>query len=256
MSPSTARDGTDGKSAKIAIIAALPREVLTLVSDVKPDPALKQRHIARFILPHAVVVAAGMGRDRVALAVEAALSAVDVRLIVSAGLAGSCDRQLHAGLVAEATQVVDVRTGERYATQASEAVVLNPRDRSRRTVPEGVVLATGEEIAGVREKARLRETYGASMVDMEAATVARLARAHGLRFRAIKGISDGPEFELEGLRRFTGRYGEFLTARFALHTALRPSTWTKAMELGRGSSVALDALTERLRQVIQDESVR
>lgn len=240
----------------VAIIAALPREVLTLVGGAKPDPTLKRRHISRFILPNAVVVAAGMGPDRVTLAVEAALEAADVNLLVSAGLAGSCDPRLPARLVAEATEVVDVRTGERYLTEAAEGIVVDPRYGSRSTMPEGLILATGNAIASVREKTRLREAYGAAMVDMEAATVARLARARGLRFRAIKGISDGPDFELEGLSRFTGKHGEFLTASFALHTSLRPRTWSKAMELGQGSNVALGGLSQKLRQVIEEEALR
>jgi adenosylhomocysteine nucleosidase len=241
---------------KIAVIAALPREVLTLVRGTKLDARLRPRGISRFTMPGAVVVAAGMGPERVAFAVEAALEETEVNLLVSAGLAGSCNPALPAGLVAEATQVVDVRTGERYSTEAREGVVVDPRSGSRREIPEGLVLATGAQIASVREKTRLREAYGASMVDMEAATVARLARAYGLRFRAIKGISDAAEFELEGLSQFTGKHGEFLTASFALHTALRPSMWKRAMELGQGSNVALGGLTEKLRQVIADESVR
>jgi adenosylhomocysteine nucleosidase len=224
----------------VAIIAALP------------DPSLKQRGISRFVMPGAVVVAAGMGPERVTLAMDAALSAAEVSLVVSAGLAGSCDEQLHARLVCEATQVVDVLTGERYSTDAQKGIVVDPRFGSRRDVPEGLVLATGAEIAGVREKARLRAAYGAAMVDMEAATVARLARARGLRFRAIKGISDGPDFELAGLGKFAGKHGEFLTAWFALHTALRPWTWKKAMELGEGSNIALGGLSQKLRQVISE----
>jgi len=245
-----------GHRPKIAIIAALPREVLPLVRGVTADPLLKQKRISRFILPNAVVVTAGMGPDRVSLAVEAALSAAKVDLLVSAGLAGSCDPQLHAGLVVEATSVVDARTGERYATEAKEGVVIDPRFGSRKTIAKGLVLATDNEIASVEEKGRLRETYGAAIVDMEAATVARLARANGLRFRAIKGISDGPDFELEGLARFTGKHGEFLTASFALHTAVRPWTWTKAIALGQGSNIAIGGLSQKLRLVIEEESVR
>lgn len=242
--------------SKIAIIAALPREVLPLVRGTKPERSLKERGISRFVLPDAVVVAAGMGLDRVTLAVEAALEHSEVGLLVSAGLAGSCDSQLPAGLIAEATSVVDVRTGEGYPTDAPEGAIVNPQYGSRETVPQGLILATGSEIASTREKARLHNAYGAAMVDMEAATVARLARARGLRFRAIKGISDGPEFELEGLSRFTGKHGEFRTGAFAMHTALRPWTWKKAIELGKGSNIALGGLTQNLRQLIHDESLR
>jgi adenosylhomocysteine nucleosidase len=197
-----------------------------------------------------------MGPERVALAVEAALDVADVSLLVSAGLAGSCDPRLHARLVAEATEVVDVRTGERYRSEAREASVVDPSYGSRIAFSEGLILATNDAIASLREKSRLREAYGAAMVDMEAATVARLALAHGLRFRAIKGISDGSDFELEGLSKFAGRHGEFLTASFALHTALRPWTWSKAVALGKGSNIALGGLSQKLRQVIEEESVR
>jgi adenosylhomocysteine nucleosidase len=113
-----------------------------------------------------------------------------------------------------------------------------------------MTLATTSTIASVKEKRRLLATYGALMVDMEAATVARLARAHGLGFRAIKGISDGPEFELEALGRFEGKQGSFRTGAFALHTALRPWEWEKAIELGRGSGRALKGLEMVLRGII------
>ena len=241
---------------KVAIVAALPRELLGLAKEPGLGKPLKAEGLWRAEAPHVVLVTAGMGPDRVALAVQAALKTGGVDLLVSAGLAGSCEALLEPGVVAEATEVVDTRTGERYRTDAESASIVNPRDGSRKDVAKGIVLATGAEIATVAEKARLRQTYGASMVDMEAATVARLARAHGVRFRAVKGISDGPEFELGGLGQFTGKRGEFRTARFALHTALRPWTWGKAIELGKGSNLALGGLRGKLRQVLAEESVR
>jgi adenosylhomocysteine nucleosidase len=113
-----------------------------------------------------------------------------------------------------------------------------------------VVLATAEEIASLKEKLRLFATYRALAVDMEAATVARLARAHGVGFRAIKGISDSLDVELKPLGDFTGKFGSFRTGAFALHTALRPWTWLETVALGRGSAKALGALDEVLKGVI------
>ncbi len=102
------------------------------------------------------------------------------------------------------------------------------------------------------EKARLAERYGASLVDMEAATVARMALARGLGFRAIKGVSDGYDFELGALGKFEGERGSFRTGAFAGYTAVRPWTWGKAMELGRGSAKALGALEAVLRGVLAE----
>lgn len=218
----------------IAIIAALPREIAGLVRGTPADASLLKQSVHLHRMPKAVVVAAGMGAARATVAVEAAMSVGAVDELISVGLAGACSSALSAGTVSEASLVIDVRTGERHATNANE----------------GVVLATTETIASVREKARLAGSYGAAMVDMEAATVARLAAAHGLSFRAIKGVSDAHDFELESMSRFTGKHGHFRTGAFALHTALRPHHWPKAMKLGRHSNEALARLHERLREVL------
>jgi adenosylhomocysteine nucleosidase len=180
-----------------------------------------------------------MGAARVTLAVEAALAATAVDVLLSAGLAGACSSGLQAGSVVEANVVVDVRTGERFESAAK------PGREGR-----NVTLATVASVASAGEKRRLFESYGAAMVDMEAATVARLALAHGLAFRAIKGISDEHDFDMEALAAFATQDGRFRTAAFALHTALRPAMWGRMMKLGRNSAAALRALEEDVRLTI------
>ncbi len=203
-------------SSGIAMIAALPREISALVKGVRPDAELRARGVHLYRLPGAVVVAAGMGAERATLGVEAALATSRVNTLISVGLAGACSPDVKAGDLVEAGVVVDAETGERLRTGARVA-----SGAARR------VLVSTEAIASVREKARLATAYGAAMVDMEAATVGRLARAHGKEFRAIKAISDAHDFELESMARFAGKHGSFRTGAFALHTALRPGTWRR-----------------------------
>lgn len=81
-------------NSRVAIIAALPREIAELVRGVAADEVLRQRGIYLYRLPKAVVVAAGMGATRAELAVEAALAAGAVDLLISAGLAGACSPDL------------------------------------------------------------------------------------------------------------------------------------------------------------------
>jgi adenosylhomocysteine nucleosidase len=223
--------------SKIAIIAALPREISGLLRGTPPDSELRRRGIHLYRNSGAVIVAAGMGSARVTLAVEAALRDSGVELLVSTGLAGACSPGLAAGEVFEASTVIDARTGERFdcATSATQHT-----------------LVTTEAIAGVREKSRLLATYNAAFVDMEAATVARLAAAKGLRFRAIKGISDAHDFEMESMSRFADAHGHFRTGAFALHTALRPASWQSAMRLGRESNRALTKLWSNLRSLMAE----
>lgn len=220
---------------RYAIIAALPREVVALVGRLRADQTLVRRGIHLYRLGSAVVVAGGMGAERATLAVAAALEVAPDATLISAGLAGACRPDVRAGEVMEAGVVVDALTGERFAAR---------NDASE-------VLVTTRTIASVAEKARLAATYGAAMVDMEAAAVARLAQARGLDFRAIKGISDAHDFELQSLAKFSGKFGGFRTGAFALHIALHPREWGKAVTLGRCSQQALDKLANRLQDMIE-----
>lgn len=227
--------------AQLAIIAALPRELSLLSRRLRATTVSKSNGVllqtaARGSQSSILLLSAGMGPQRVALAVAAALAHGPVDALLSVGLAGACDPALLPGSVLAATLVVDVRSGERY----TPAVNFN--------LPSRGVLVTAPEIAGAHEKERLHRSYSALAVDMEAATVARLARAHGIRFGALKAISDEHSVDLTHLSRFTGPRGHFRAAPFALHTALRPHLWQPTLRLGRNSGVALEALTRALQQ--------
>jgi adenosylhomocysteine nucleosidase len=222
------------EAQKVTIVAALPREIAALVRGAAPDPALRQRHIWLYRLPGAVVVAAGMGAARAALAVQAALACGGITALISAGLAGACDPALRVGDIVRAGEVIDTRTGERFSnTQYKQ------------------VLVTAPDIATLAEKRRLFASYYASAVDMEAATVARIAQAHGLSFSAIKTISDAADFELPALANFATAEGQFREAAFALHAALRPAMWSKLIHLAHNSKLAIDALTTELQSQIK-----
>ena len=216
---------------RTAVIAALPRELAGLTRGWR-KVKVADRGVVAFEQDGKIAVCGGIGCERVSKAVAAALAFSGVERLISIGLAGGCDRALVAGDVLHFGTVVDVRSGERFDAQGGEAV-----------------LATSNTIAGVPEKRRLQASYGAAAVDMEAACVARLARAHGLLFSAVKAISDDAEFALEGLDRFVTADGQFREVAFAVHTALRPARWRSTLKLGRNSAVALKALTA----AVQDE---
>jgi adenosylhomocysteine nucleosidase len=210
-----------------AIIAALPREVKPLVRGWR-EHRLPGKVIA-YTNDFAVVACAGMGPARTALAVQAALSLAPVSALISAGLAGACDQSLRIGDIVRAGIVVDVRTGERFTDE-----------RFSQT------LVTASSIASVAEKQRLYASYKASAVDMEAATVARLAEAHHLPFHAIKSISDEASFEMQELTRFATRDGQFREAAFAAYSAVRPHLWPKLFALAGNSKRAVQSLTSEL----------
>lgn len=210
-----------------AIIAALPREVKQLVRGWQQHRLPGK--IVAYTNDFAVIVCAGMGPERAALAVQTALSLKPVTALLSVGLAGACDPSLRVGDIIRAGVVVDARTGERFINELP-----------------GQTLVTTPAIASVEEKRRLHASYKASAVDMEAATVARLAQVHHLPFSAIKAISDEASFEMQELARFATRDGQFREAAFAMHSAIRPHLWPKLFALAGNSKRALRSLTREL----------
>jgi len=217
-------------------IAAMPREIASLVSRAgwRAEPKLLSRKIHLFEHEDAIVACAGMGAARASLAVEAALSLGPASELVSVGWAGACDPNYGTGEVIRAGIVIDTRTGERFFT--TEPDTNTPR-----------ILVTVAVPAGAREKARLGESYRAAAVDMEAAAVARIARARAVPFVAIKVISDAMHFELPELSRFSTLDGQFREVAFGMHAALRPWLWKPVLTLARASTLS----AQRLRLAIE-----
>ena len=211
-----------------AIIAALPREVKPLVRGWQ-EHKLPNKVFA-YTNAFAVVACAGMGATRATLAVQAAMALKPVTSLLSVGVAGACSPSLEVGDIVHAGVVIDTQSGERYSNSRFHQI-----------------LATTPTIATVREKLRLYESYSASAVDMEAATVARLAQAHGLSFHAIKAISDDASFELQELARFASPDGQFREAAFAAYSATRPRLWSKLIHLAGNSNRAIQSLTAELQ---------
>jgi adenosylhomocysteine nucleosidase len=211
-----------------AIIAALPREVKQLVRGWR-EHRLPGKIIV-YTNDFAVVACAGMGPARATLAVQAAMSMKPITALLSVGFAGACDPSLHVGDIVRAGVVVDTQTGERFDNSEYRQI-----------------LASAPAIASVREKYRLRETYMASAVDMEASAVARIAQAHQLYFQATKVISDEANFELQELARFATHDGQFRDAAFATYSAVRPHLWKKLVLLAGNSKHALHCLTTELK---------
>jgi adenosylhomocysteine nucleosidase len=223
-------------------IAALPREIAPLVRShgLRAEPDFLRRGIHLYGYAYAIFACAGMGQDRAALAIEAALSFAQASQLVSIGWAGACSAAYKAGDVVRAHVVIDAQTGERFFTEETQA-----GERGKE------VVVTVTQPASVAEKQRLNLSYQASAVEMEAAAVARIARARELPFYAIKAISDEADLELPDMTRFSTPAGQFREAAFGVHVALRPSLWKPVATLARGSTLAALRLRTEVEAHIQ-----
>ena len=237
-------------NGNIAIVAALPGELKPLIQHRAGVPWTRLKTADRVYAweyRHAHgcwrAVCAGMGARRAGVAVAVAEETSEMDAVISVGWAGALEDGLKTGDTRRAGMVVDTLTGERFRTAFGE---------------DGLTtLATSDRVADEREKARLAAAYGASMVDMEAATVARLARAHGVPFYCLKAISDDRSAHLPDFSRFIAPHGQIRLRLFMMHSAVRPHTWRGLIRLGRHSARAAARMAEAIYGWLdEDGSIR
>ncbi|MGC2509528.1 MAG: hypothetical protein WA430_03095, partial [Acidobacteriaceae bacterium] len=102
---------------RIAILAALPREVAPLVRDW-PAPAVS-RHEGTSVWEsdRAIVVCAGMGKERVTRALDLAESRGPLRSVISVGYAGALRDGVRIDGVYWPSIVIDEQTSELFACE-------------------------------------------------------------------------------------------------------------------------------------------
>jgi adenosylhomocysteine nucleosidase len=221
---------TDRPGAKIAIVAALEREVRPLVKHWRRHRQQSAgRQFTFFERDRTVVVCGGMGAECARRATQAVIELYRPEQVISAGFAGALEPGLAVGQVLTPRTVIDASDGSRTDTGVGEGA-----------------LVSFASVADRGQKAKLATAYGAQAVDMEAAAVARGAQAHGLPFLACKAISDPRDFSWPAVARFVSPNGQFRTFGFAFYLAWRPWLWGRVLALARASRQASVRLSESL----------
>ncbi len=219
--------------SRVAIVTALEREVRPLVKGWRvSEKGLGGRRFRFFEKDNLVVVCGGIGAEAARRAAEAVIAVYAPQLIYSAGFAGALDPGLKVADIVQPRKVVNAGDGS--------SVNL---DRG-----EGVLVSFGS-VATPEQKGKLRDSFGAQAVDMEAAAVARAAEARGVVFAVVKAISDEFDFTFPSMERFVDSNGRFLELRFAWFAALRPWLWAQIARLARNSNRASRALCDWLRRI-------
>ncbi len=224
---------------KVAIVAALLREVSPLVREWRVNQKdVDGRRFRFFEKEDVVLVCGGIGAEAARRAAEAVITHYAPKVVLSAGFAGALAPELQVGHIVLPKRVVNVG------------------DASSVTLAHGAgVLVSLGSVANPAQKGKLRESYAAQAVDMEAAAVARAAESRGVGFAAVKVISDECDFTFPDMQRFVDSRGQFLETRFAVFAALRPWLWPQVARLARNSRRASDALCSWLRAMNPDSII-
>jgi adenosylhomocysteine nucleosidase len=276
---------------RVAIIAAMPGELLHLARGWKHEKRERSIHLWRTTQGDAewIAACAGAGQEAASRALAEVEKDGPVTSVISTGWVGALSAEFIPGRVYGVAGVIDARTGERFET--GEVVLANqglPQkagswrspakgrggadgvkkvSSSPKASPSGLVtepvtepvtkvwLVTNPRVASAEEKRRLATAYPAGLVDMEAAAVARLAAMRRIPFFCIKAVSDGHAAHLPDFNPFLTPDGQFQLVRFLFFALLRPWYWPALIRMSENSSKASQALRDTLLENLRRPGV-
>jgi len=204
---------------RIGIIAALPGELKPLVKGWQQRGPLYFGQIGE---TECIAIAGGMGAEAAARGCELVLADGKLDALVSYGWGGALSCGIKPPAACVVADVIDSASGQQYVAASKE----------------GYRLVTLDHVARHDEKREIAQKYQAPLVDMEAATVARIAQINGIAFYCFKGISDGYNDRLPDFNRFLGKNGQLQMPAFVAYALLHPAYWPALRQLGKNSKSA------------------
>jgi adenosylhomocysteine nucleosidase len=226
--------------SKFGIISALPGELKPLVHDWQPFAwgIGQTAWRGRIGAVECVAVPGGMGKDAAARACEVAESASGgLDALVSLGWAGALSCGVFPARAYDVAEVIDAETGERFSPSLSTA--------------SPIKLVSLGHVARAEEKRPLGERHGAVLVDMEAASVARIAKEKGISFFCFKAVSDAYDELLPDFGNYTDDQGHLRVPALLAHVIFQPRYWPAMARLRKNTESGALALAAALRDFLE-----
>ncbi len=215
----------------VAVIAAMRVELAPLIGKIRPK---RVNGVALYDLPNAVVAIGGIGEKFAHRAAEVAAEYAHPTQLISAGIVGAVSPELRVGDVGHIREVVHAASATSYWCAGGDWI-----------------LATTRHVTDATIKQELLNRYAADVVDMEAAAVAQVADARGLKFSAVKAVSDEATFVMPPLDHFIDENGRFATGSFLMYVAVRPKWWSSLGTLKRNNDLASANLCRELEHLLE-----
>jgi adenosylhomocysteine nucleosidase len=200
------------------------------------------------------LIVTGAGREAARRGAQLLLDGHRPRWLLSVGFAGALDPALPRCALVMPNEVIDL-DGRLFAIDVNVPPPPPGDDGPGARIATGRLLTVDRIIATAAEKAEIRRQHGAGLVDMETSAVAAVCSERGVRFLAIRVISDDAHVDLPPeivtMLSHTGSYrvGAALRALWQRPSRIK-DFWTlhehaqeAADRLARFTVAALDRLT-------------
>jgi len=204
---------------KIGIIAALKREVKSLIDEMEGYPYIKKSDISSHPIyegtingKKVIVVISGVGKKGAKRATRILIDLYSPDLIVTTGYAGSLSPDFVVGDVVEFTRAVS-ESGENIDFIKPGPLAFHDSSILFKDTQNETILTVDRFIESVSEKKELGRKLKASIVDMESLYVGKIAVEHGISCIGIRVISDDLGLELPKMSGILNREGEVKVER-------------------------------------------
>ncbi len=174
-----------------------------------------------------------------------ALLARGCRSLVSFGTAGSLRPEVPAGTLIIAQCVRDESGREYIMDDAWRKRLLTNYPASDPALVSALMVSTAQAQLSSEAKQHLAEHTGASAVDMESATVARIAEQHQIPVLVVRAVSDSVAQQLpEKLLATVDRYGQLCIPAFLKALCQQPGIIGQLYTLSAGIGAAERVLAQ------------
>lgn len=230
--------------ADVGLVAALSIEVAPLIAQLtNVRKYASERHtVVEGDLSGKIVAAiiAGPGRTAARRATEHLLGGHRPTWIVSAGFAGALNPDLKRNDVVIPHEIIDPE-GAQFDVDLSLGEESNVRILPGRLVTADAI------VRSARDKADLRDRTGADVVDMETSAVATVCAERGVRFLAVRVVSDEAGVDLPPeIATILGRSGGYRVGAALGAIWRRPSSLKDMLTLRTHAVAAADRLSRIL----------
>lgn len=249
-----------GMVPPVALVGAMKVEVDGLRKQMSVERSVALRgwslHQGRLAGRELLLLQTGPGRRQVEEALEYLLPRHPVGGIVSFGFAGALTEDLKAGDLVPCSLLHrgDDPGGDGCCSSDPRMLALAKRvlGADGSAVRLGTVVTVDRLVRSREERAALRESCGATVVDMESCWVATQALAWGIPFLAVRAVSDTPADALPPLDRLLGPDGRWLWSRASAHFLAHPGDLAKMPGVYLNSRRAASNLTRLLGALIPE----
>jgi adenosylhomocysteine nucleosidase len=227
---------------RIGIIAAMPGELKPLVQGWKQLHASHGEAMWQGTMDETtcIAVCAGMGTGAAERACAMAAQQGALSALVSMGWAGALSCGMQPGSSYVVNEVVDASSGETFPAS----------DPSHQQNPVSLKLVTLDHVAHPAEKRQLAEKFRAVLVDMEAATVARISRRQGIPFYCLKAVSDVATEKLPDFSAYTDHLGHLRLPALLAHVAIHPGYWPGLARVSKNTKTGAVAMAAALGPLV------